>query len=88
MEMIPRWTSRSSISGTQVSRPTMPNGARSSIAAVRAGRDRDVRVTCESCGGIWVEGEDVDDVPETIDFKAASKELAGFFKSFAQNKKK
>jgi Zn-finger nucleic acid-binding protein len=44
--------------------------------------------TCESCGGLWVEGEDVDDVPETIDFKAAGAELAGFFRAFAKNKKK
>jgi hypothetical protein len=28
----------------------------------------------------------VDDVPETIDFKAASKELAGFFRAFAKKK--
>jgi hypothetical protein len=33
-----------------------------------------------------VEGEDVDDVPESIDFKAASKELAGFFRAFAKKK--
>jgi len=44
--------------------------------------------TCESCGGLWVEGEDVDDVPETIDFKAAGAELTGFFRAFAKNKKK
>jgi len=42
--------------------------------------------TCESCGGLWVEGEDVDEVPETIDWKTASAELAGFFKDFAKKK--
>lgn len=42
--------------------------------------------TCESCGGIWVEGEDADEVPETIDFKAAGSELAAFFKAFAKKK--
>ncbi len=44
--------------------------------------------TCESCGGIWVEGEDVDEVPETISFKDASLELAGFFRDFAKKGKK
>ena len=44
--------------------------------------------TCESCGGLWVEGEDVDDVPEAITFQEAGTELAGFFRAFAKNKKK
>jgi hypothetical protein len=42
--------------------------------------------TCESCGGLWVEGEDVEKVPETITFKEASTELAGFFRAFAKKK--
>jgi Zn-finger nucleic acid-binding protein len=42
--------------------------------------------TCESCGGLWVEGEDVEDVPETITYDEAAKELAGFFKDFAKKK--
>jgi len=42
--------------------------------------------TCESCGGLWVDGEDVDEVPETIDWAAAAKELAGFFKDFSKKK--
>jgi Zn-finger nucleic acid-binding protein len=42
--------------------------------------------TCESCGGIWVEGEDVDEVPETIGWKDVSTELAGFFRDFSHKK--
>jgi Zn-finger nucleic acid-binding protein len=42
--------------------------------------------TCESCGGLWVDGEDVDEVPETISYAEAAKELAGFFKDFAKKK--
>jgi Zn-finger nucleic acid-binding protein len=42
--------------------------------------------TCESCGGLWVEGEDVEEVPETISFKEAATELAGFFRAFAKKK--
>jgi Zn-finger nucleic acid-binding protein len=44
--------------------------------------------TCEACGGIWVEGMDVEDVPATASWKEASLELAGFFKDFARNKVK
>jgi Zn-finger nucleic acid-binding protein len=57
------------------------------LVAVEGGEKRSLHYdTCESCGGIWVEGEDVDEVPETITWEQASKELAGFFKIFAYKK--
>ncbi len=59
------------------------------LVVVEGGEKRSVSYdTCESCGGIWVEGEDVDEVPETISFKDASLELAGFFRDFAKKGKK
>ena len=42
--------------------------------------------TCESCGGLWVDGEDTETVPETVTWDAAAKELAGFFKDFSKKK--
>ncbi len=41
--------------------------------------------TCESCGGIWVDGDE-DEPAETIDGKAAVGQLVDFFKSFAKLK--
>ena len=59
------------------------------LVVVEGGEKRSLHYdTCESCGGLWVEGEDVDEVPETITFKEAGTELAGFFRAFAKNKKK
>jgi Zn-finger nucleic acid-binding protein len=57
------------------------------LVVVEGGEKRALHYdTCESCGGIWVEGEDVDEVPATIEWKDASAELAGFFRSFAKKK--
>ncbi len=44
--------------------------------------------TCESCGGIWVDGEDVDERrAETIDWKGASaRRSSRFFRPFAKKK--
>ncbi len=42
--------------------------------------------TCESCGGIWVDGEDVDEVPESITWADASNELVGLFLAFGKKK--
>jgi len=41
--------------------------------------------TCESCGGIWVDGEG-DDPPESITWTAAEGQLVAFFKLFAKKK--
>ena len=39
--------------------------------------------TCESCGGVWLEGPDADvEVPETMDWKTASAEIVAFYKKF------
>ncbi|HET9551824.1 MAG TPA: zf-TFIIB domain-containing protein [Anaeromyxobacteraceae bacterium] len=57
------------------------------LVVVEGGEKRALHYdTCESCGGIWVEGEDVDEVPASIEWKDASAELAGFFRSFAKKK--
>ena len=41
--------------------------------------------TCESCGGIWVDGEE-DDPAEQLDWKGAEKEIVAFFRRFAKKK--
>lgn len=41
--------------------------------------------TCESCGGIWVDGEE-DEPAEAIDGKAAEAQIVDFFKAFAKLK--
>jgi Zn-finger nucleic acid-binding protein len=40
--------------------------------------------TCESCGGIWVDGPDEGDIVETIAWKDAAKEIVGFYRRFAK----
>ena len=40
--------------------------------------------TCESCGGIFLESE----FKDASDYKAASKEIIDFFKTFSRPKKK
>src|SRR6266496_1540459 len=53
------------------------------LVAVEGGEKRSLAYdTCESCGGLWVEGPDQDDVAETIDWKTAEKEIVGFYRSF------
>jgi Zn-finger nucleic acid-binding protein len=53
------------------------------LVAVEGGEKRSLAYdTCESCGGIWLEGPDVDDVPEAIDWSQAEKEIVGFYRSF------
>ena len=42
--------------------------------------------TCESCGGIWVEGPDEDEIPETLDFDPAAGQIVSFFRRFAKKK--
>jgi Zn-finger nucleic acid-binding protein len=39
--------------------------------------------TCESCGGVWLEGPDDDvEVPESMDWKTAAGEIVAFYKQF------
>ncbi len=42
--------------------------------------------TCESCGGIWVEGPEEGEVPETLAFPAAREEIVAFFRRFGKRK--
>ena len=41
--------------------------------------------TCESCGGIWVDGEEDEPSPE-LDAKRAEGEIVGFFRRFAKKR--
>ncbi len=53
------------------------------LVAVEGGEKRSLHYdTCESCGGIWIEGPDTDDVAETQDWKAATKEIVDFYRRF------
>ena len=53
------------------------------LVAVEGGVKRSLHYdTCESCGGIWMEGPDQDDVPETVDRKEAVKEIVDFYRAF------
>ena len=42
--------------------------------------------TCESCGGIWVDGSEDEPAPE-VDAKKAEAEIVGFFRRFAKKPK-
>jgi hypothetical protein len=53
------------------------------LVAVEGGEKRSLHYdTCESCGGIWIEGPDQDEIPESIDWKAAEKEIVDFYRRF------
>ena len=53
------------------------------LVAVEGGDKRSLHYdTCESCGGIWVEGPDQDEVAETIDWKTAEREIVEFYRRF------
>jgi Zn-finger nucleic acid-binding protein len=56
------------------------------LVVVEGGEKRSVSYdTCESCGGIWVDGPDEDPAPE-LDWKGAEKQIVAFFKRFAKRK--
>jgi Zn-finger nucleic acid-binding protein len=38
--------------------------------------------TCESCGGIWVDGPDAEEIPETQSWGEAAAEIVDFYKAF------
>ena len=53
------------------------------LVAVEGGEKRSLHYdTCESCGGIWIDGPDEDEVPETLDWKGAEKEIVEFYRAF------
>ena len=57
------------------------------LVSVEGGEKRSMHYdTCESCGGVWIEGPEEGEVPETIDRKAAEGEIVGFFRRFTRKK--
>lgn len=58
------------------------------LVVVEGGEKRALHYdTCESCGGIWLEGPDDDEeVPESMDWKTAQASIVGFYKRFAKKK--
>ncbi len=57
------------------------------LVAVEGGEKRSLHYdTCESCGGIWIEGPDADEVPAEVDWKGAEADIVGFFRTFAKRK--
>ncbi len=53
------------------------------LVAVEGGEKRSLHYdTCESCGGIWLEGPDIDEVPEQLSPKDAEKEIVDFYRKF------
>ncbi|MGC4000316.1 MAG: zf-TFIIB domain-containing protein [Anaeromyxobacter sp.] len=56
------------------------------LVAVEGGEKRSLHYdTCESCGGIWIEGEE-DEPAETLDWKGATTQTVDFFRRFAKKK--
>ncbi len=55
------------------------------LVAVEGGERKTLHYdSCESCGGIWLEGPDEDEVAESIDWKQAATEIVAFFKAFSK----
>ena len=42
--------------------------------------------TCESCGGVWIEGPEEGEVPEIVDRKAAENDIVAFYRRFTKKK--
>jgi Zn-finger nucleic acid-binding protein len=56
------------------------------MVVVEGGEKRSVTYdTCESCGGIWVDGDEEDPAAE-LDWKGAEKEIVAFFRAFSKKK--
>jgi Zn-finger nucleic acid-binding protein len=55
------------------------------LVMVEGGEKRSLHYdTCESCGGIWTDSSDEEEVAETIDWKAAQAQEVAFFRQFAR----
>ena len=53
------------------------------LVAVEGGDKRALHYdTCESCGGIWIEGPDEDEIAETLTYKEAEQEIVAFYRRF------
>ncbi len=56
------------------------------LVAVEGGEKKSMSYdTCESCGGLWIEGEE-DEPAETLDWNGATTQIVAFFKRFAKRK--
>lgn len=56
------------------------------LVVVEGGEKRSVSYdTCESCGGIWVDGDE-DEPAAQLDWKGAEAQIVEFFKRFAKKK--
>jgi Zn-finger nucleic acid-binding protein len=56
------------------------------LVAVEGGEKRALHYdTCESCGGIWIEGEEDEPAAEIV-WKQAENEIVAFFRRFAKKK--
>ncbi len=56
------------------------------MVVVEGGEKRSVSYdTCESCGGIWVDGDE-DEPAAELDWKGAEKQIVDFFRRFAKKK--
>ena len=56
------------------------------LVAVEGGEKRSLHYdTCESCGGIWIDGEEDEPAPE-LESKVAEREIVTFFRRFAKKK--
>jgi Zn-finger nucleic acid-binding protein len=57
------------------------------LVVVEGGEKRSLAYdTCESCGGIWVEGEQDDEPAPELDYAGATQQIVAFFKRFAKKK--
>lgn len=55
------------------------------LVAVEGGEKRSLHYdTCESCGGIWIEGPEEGEVAETATWKEAEREIVQFYRRFRQ----
>ncbi len=56
------------------------------LVVVEGGEKRSLSYdTCESCGGIWIEGDE-DEPAESLDWKGAEGQIVAFFRRFAKKK--
>jgi Zn-finger nucleic acid-binding protein len=56
------------------------------LVVVEGGEKRSLAYdTCESCGGVWVDGEQ-DEPPAELDWKGVTSQVVAFFKRFARKK--
>jgi Zn-finger nucleic acid-binding protein len=57
------------------------------LTVVEGGEKKSMQYdSCESCGGVWIDGPDEDEVPETINRATAERQIVDFFKLFSKKK--